>query len=31
VQRLNLIEKDAQGKIRTTELLPVRFVPLLRE
>jgi protein-L-isoaspartate O-methyltransferase len=30
VQRLTLIEKDAQGKVRTTELLPVRFVPLLR-
>jgi protein-L-isoaspartate(D-aspartate) O-methyltransferase len=30
VQRLTLIEKDDQGKVRTTELLPVRFVPLLR-
>jgi protein-L-isoaspartate(D-aspartate) O-methyltransferase len=31
VQRLTLIEKDAKGKVSLTELLPVRFVPLLRE
>jgi protein-L-isoaspartate(D-aspartate) O-methyltransferase len=27
-QYLTLIEKDARGKIRTRQLLPVRFVPL---
>lgn len=31
VQKLILIEKDAKGKVKSTELLPVRFVPLLRE
>lgn len=31
VQKLLLIEKDAKGKVKSTELLPVRFVPLLRE
>jgi len=30
VQDLILVEKDARGAIRTTRLLPVRFVPLLR-
>ena len=31
VQKLILIEKDRKGKVKSTELLPVRFVPLLRE
>ena len=31
VQKLILIEKDAKGKVKSAELLPVRFVPLLRE
>jgi len=31
VQKLILIEKDRNGKVKSTELLPVRFVPLLRE
>lgn len=30
VQDLILVEKDAGGAIRTTRLLPVRFVPLVR-
>ncbi|HEY7728905.1 MAG TPA: protein-L-isoaspartate(D-aspartate) O-methyltransferase [Candidatus Eisenbacteria bacterium] len=30
IQDLILVEKDARGVIRTTRLLPVRFVPLLR-
>ena len=30
VQDLILVEKDARGATRTTRLLPVRFVPLLR-
>ena len=30
VQSLKLIEKDAQGRIRTEDVLPVRFVPLTR-
>jgi protein-L-isoaspartate(D-aspartate) O-methyltransferase len=30
VQDLILVEKDARGRMRTTRLLPVRFVPLLR-
>jgi protein-L-isoaspartate(D-aspartate) O-methyltransferase len=29
-QRLILLEKDASGRIASRELLPVRFVPLLR-
>lgn len=28
VQRLMVVTKDNQGKVRTTELLPVRFVPM---
>jgi len=31
VQHLILVEKDAQGDTRTRTLLPVAFVPLLRE
>jgi protein-L-isoaspartate(D-aspartate) O-methyltransferase len=31
VQELLLIEKDSEGKLRTTRVAPVRFVPLLRE
>lgn len=31
VQNLILVEKDAAGDVRTRQLLPVRFVPLLRE
>lgn len=27
---LTLVEKDLQGRVRTQELIPVRFVPLLR-
>jgi len=30
VQNLILVERDPSGKLRTTNLLPVRFVPLLR-
>jgi protein-L-isoaspartate(D-aspartate) O-methyltransferase len=30
VQSLILLEKDAKGRVRTTNLLPVRFVPMLR-
>jgi protein-L-isoaspartate(D-aspartate) O-methyltransferase len=30
VQNLLLVEKDAKGAVRTENLLPVRFVPLLR-
>jgi len=30
VQNLILIEKDAAGRVRRSELLPVRFVPMLR-
>jgi len=30
VQNLILVEKSAAGELRTTNLLPVRFVPLLR-
>ena len=30
VQELQLIEKDNEGRIRTTRVAPVRFVPLLR-
>ncbi|MGH8286746.1 MAG: protein-L-isoaspartate(D-aspartate) O-methyltransferase [Steroidobacteraceae bacterium] len=30
VQELRLIEKDASGKLRTTRVAPVRFVPLQR-
>jgi protein-L-isoaspartate(D-aspartate) O-methyltransferase len=30
-QRLVLLEKDASGRIASRDLLPVRFVPLLRE
>lgn len=29
-QSLMLVEKDAEGKIRTRNLMPVRFVPLVR-
>jgi protein-L-isoaspartate O-methyltransferase len=29
-QRLILLEKDASGRIASSDLLPVRFVPLLR-
>jgi protein-L-isoaspartate(D-aspartate) O-methyltransferase len=29
VQHLILVEKQADGKVRTRQLLPVRFVPLL--
>ena len=29
-QTLMLVEKDAQGRVRTRQLLPVRFVPLTR-
>jgi protein-L-isoaspartate(D-aspartate) O-methyltransferase len=28
--QLTVVEKDAAGKVRTREVLPVRFVPLLR-
>jgi protein-L-isoaspartate(D-aspartate) O-methyltransferase len=31
IQNLILVEKSAEGEIRTETLLPVRFVPLLRE
>ena len=31
VQELILIEKDNRGKLKRTNLLPVRFVPLIRE
>jgi hypothetical protein len=30
VQNLILVEKDAAGEVRTRNLLPVRFVPMLR-
>jgi hypothetical protein len=30
VQELQLIEKDNNGRTRTTRVAPVRFVPLLR-
>ena len=30
-QSLMLVEKDSDGKVRSRSLLPVRFVPLLRE
>jgi protein-L-isoaspartate(D-aspartate) O-methyltransferase len=30
VQELQLIEKDGEGRTRTTRVAPVRFVPLLR-
>ncbi len=30
-QQLMLVEKDAQGKIHTQQILPVRFVPLKRD
>jgi protein-L-isoaspartate(D-aspartate) O-methyltransferase len=30
VQNLMLVEKDRDGKVRTRNLLPVRFVPMLR-
>jgi len=29
-QQLVLLEKDATGRVASTRLLPVRFVPLLR-
>jgi protein-L-isoaspartate O-methyltransferase len=29
-QDLYLIEKDANGRVRRTNVLPVRFVPLVR-
>lgn len=31
VQQLMLVEKDAHGKLKTRQLLPVRFVPLTRK
>lgn len=31
VQELRLLEKDARGRVRTTKLLPVRFVPMRGE
>ena len=31
VQSLTLIEKQADGSIRTNHVIPVRFVPLTRE
>ncbi len=31
VQSLMLVEKDKEGKIRSRSLMPVRFVPFLRE
>ncbi len=31
VQQLRLIEKDAAGTLRTTEVAPVRFVPFTRD
>ncbi|HEU5320590.1 MAG TPA: protein-L-isoaspartate O-methyltransferase, partial [Methylomirabilota bacterium] len=31
VQHLILVEKGAHGEVRTRQLLPVRFVPLLSE
>jgi protein-L-isoaspartate(D-aspartate) O-methyltransferase len=31
VQELRLIEKDARGRIKTTEIAAVRFVPLVRK
>jgi protein-L-isoaspartate(D-aspartate) O-methyltransferase len=30
-QWLVLVEKDKEGKVTTRQLLPVRFVPLLRK
>ena len=30
-QDLRLIEKDASGRVRTTSVIPVRFVPLVRK
>ena len=30
VQELQLIEKDTAGRIRTTRVVPVQFVPLVR-
>ena len=30
-QTLMLVEKDAQGRVRTRQILPVRFVPLTGE
>ena len=30
VQRLTVVEKDAEGRVRSREVLPVRFVPLTR-
>ena len=31
IQSLTLIEKQADGTIRTNQIIPVRFVPLTRE
>jgi hypothetical protein len=31
VQELQLIEKNDDGSLRTTQVAPVRFVPLQRE
>lgn len=31
VQELRLLERDARGRVRTTKLLPVRFVPMRGE
>jgi protein-L-isoaspartate(D-aspartate) O-methyltransferase len=28
VQQLLVVEKDEEGKVRTRQILPVRFVPL---
>jgi protein-L-isoaspartate(D-aspartate) O-methyltransferase len=31
IQNLILVEKDAEGEVRTQTLIPVRFVPFVRE